>query len=231
MADLTLFSARGTCALATHIALIEAGASFDLVVLDFAQQAQRNPKFLAMNPKGRVPALRTPQGTLSESVALLAYVAQAYPQAQLAPTEPFAFAQLQAFNAYIASTLHVAHAHRPRAARWADDEAAQKSMQAKVPQNMRDCCTHIEANYLKGDWVLGDQFTVADAYLFTVSGWLASDGVDIQDFPKIAAHHARVGARASVQQAQALLDAATAWAWLGPPGSAQRNSHAYVTRT
>ena len=209
MADLTLFTARGTCALATHIALIEAGASFDLVVLDFAQQAQRNPKFLAMNPKGRVPALRTPQGTLSESVALLAYVAQAYPQAQLAPTEPFAFAQLQAFNAYIASTLHVAHAHRPRAVRWADDEAAQKSMQAKVPQNMRDCCTHIEANYLKGDWVLGDRFSVADAYLFTVSGWLASDSVDIHEFPKIAAHHARVAARASVQQAQAQLDAAT----------------------
>ena len=209
MADLTLFTARNTCALATHIALIEAGARFDLVVLDFAQQAQRSAKFLALNPKGRVPALHTPQGTLTETVALLAYVAQAFPHAQLAPTEPFAFAQLQAFNAYLASTLHVAHAHRPRASRWSDDPAAQASMQAKVPQNMRDCCRQIEDHDLQGDWVLGDRFSVADAYLFTVSGWLASDGVDIRDFPKIAAHHARVAARASVQQAQAQLDAAT----------------------
>ena len=214
MADLSLFTARGTCAFATHIALIEAGAAFDLVVLDFASQAQRSAKFLALNPKGRVPALLTPQGLLTESVALLAYVAQAFPQAQLAPTEPFAFAQLQAFNAYIASTMHVAHAHRPRPMRWADDEAAHKAMQAKVPQNMRDSCRYIEDNYLQGDWVLGDRFSVADAYLFTVSGWLASDSVDIQDFPKIAAHHARVGARTSVQQAQAQLDAATALAEL-----------------
>ena len=214
MADLSFFTARGTCALATHIALIEAGAAFDLIVLDFASQAQRSAKFLALNPKGRVPALLTPQGLLTESVALLAYVAQAYPQAQLAPTEPFAFAQLQAFNAYIASTMHVAHAHRPRPMRWADDEAAHKAMQAKVPQNMRDSCRYIEDNYLQGDWVLGERFSVADGYLFTVSGWLASDGVDIQDFPKIAAHHARVAARASVQQALAQLDAATAVAEL-----------------
>ena len=208
MTQLTLFTARNTCALATHIALIEAGAQFDLVVLDFAQQAQRTPQYLALNPKGRVPALHTPQGMLTENVALLAYVAQTHPQAQLAPTEPFAFAQLQAFNAYLASTLHVAHAHRPRASRWSDDPAAQQSMQAKVPQNMRDGCRYIEENYLQGDWVLGDRFSVADAYLFTVSGWLASDSVDINEFPKIAAHHARVAARPSVQQALAQQEAA-----------------------
>ena len=198
---MSFFTARGTCALATHIALIEAGAAFDLIVLDFASQAQRSAKFLALNPKGRVPALLTPQGLLTESVALLAYVAQAYPQAQLAPTEPFAFAQLQAFNAYIASTMHVAHAHRPRPMRWADDEAAHKAMQAKVPQNMRDGFRVIEQHYL-GDkpWVMGEQYTVADGYLFTMAGWLKSDGVDIAEFPRVAAHFERMKARPAVQQ-------------------------------
>ncbi len=210
MADLTLFSARGTCALATHIALIEARADFDVVLLDFSQVAQRTPGFLQLNPKGRVPALRTPQGMLTETVALLAYVAQAFPAAQLAPTgNPFAFAQLQAFNAYVASTMHVSHAHRPRASRWADDEAAQQAMQAKVPQNMRDACAFIEANYLHGDWVMGEQFSVADGYLFTMAGWLAGDGVDVADYAKIAAHQARMQARTSVQLAQAQLEAAT----------------------
>ncbi|ARU05630.1 glutathione S-transferase [Comamonas serinivorans] len=208
MADLTLYSARGTCALATHIALIEAQADFELVLLDFAQQAQRDARYLALNPKGRVPALRTPHGVLTETVALLAYVAQAFPQAGLAPRDPFAFAQLQAFNAYLASTMHVSHAHRPRAVRWADDEAAQRAMQAKVPQNMRDSCAFIEANHLQGDWVMKEGFSVADGYLFTMTGWLAGDGVDMAEFPRIAAHHARMLGRASVQQAQAQLDAA-----------------------
>jgi glutathione S-transferase len=208
MADLTLFSARGTCALATHIALIEARADFDLVLLDFAQQAQRTPAYLALNPKGRVPALRTPQGVLTETVALLSYVAQAFPQAGLAPADPFGFAQLQAFNAYMASTVHVAHAHGRRGARWADDAAAHAAMQAKVPQNMREACANIEANYLHGDWVMGDAYTVADAYLFTVAGWLAGDEVDMAGFPKIAAHHARMQARPAVREALAQLDAA-----------------------
>lgn len=208
MTELTLFSARGTCALATHIALIEAEAHFDLVLLDFSQQAQRTPGYLALNPKGRVPALRTPQGVLTETVALLAYVAQAFPQARLAPVDPFAFAQLQAFNTYLASTVHVAHAHRPRASRWADDVAAQAAMQAKVPQNMREACAFIEASYLQGDWVMGSHYTVADGYLFTIAGWLASDGVDIDQFPAIAAHYARTQARPAVRQALAQLDAA-----------------------
>ena len=205
----TFYTGRGTCALATHIALIEAGAEFDLVLLDFSQQAQRAPGYLALNPKGRVPALRTPRGMLTETVALLAWVAQAFPQAGLAPVaDPFAFAQLQAFNTYLASTMHVAHAHRPRASRWADDTAAQAAMQAKVPQNMRDACAYIEANYLQGDWVMGDAYGVADGYLFTVAGWLAADGVDMAEFPQIAAHHARMQARPAVRQALAQLEAA-----------------------
>ena len=129
MTQLTLYYTPGTCAQAVRIALEEAGAPYDLVRVDFAAGQQRTPEYLAVNPKGRVPALATPHGTLTETPALLAYVAQAFPAAQLAPTgNPFAFAQLQAFNAYVASTMHVSHAHRPRASRWADDEAAPHSL-------------------------------------------------------------------------------------------------------
>lgn len=209
MATWTFYSARGTCALATHIALLEAKADFELVLLDFAQQAQRSAGYVSLNPKGRVPALQTAQGVLTETVALLAFVAQTFPEAKLAPTEPFALAQLQAFNAYVASTMHVAHAHRPRAVRWADDLAAQKAMQAKVPQNMRDCCAYIEAHYLQGPWVMGDAYTVADGYLFTMAGWLESDAVALSEFPQIADHFARMQARPAVRAALAQLASAT----------------------
>ena len=81
--------------------------------------------YLAINPKGRVSALACTQGILTETPAMLAYVAQLHPEAHLAPLDyPFAFAQLQAFNSYICSSLHVAHAHRMRGDRWVDDEEA-----------------------------------------------------------------------------------------------------------
>lgn len=198
----TFYYAPGSCSQAVLIALYEASADFSLKTLNLAAGDQRSPAYLAVNPKGRVPALVTPRGVLTEVPALLLYVAQTYPQARLAPLDdPFALAQMQEFNAYLASTVHIAHAHRPRAARWADDEAAQASMRAKVPQNMRECFGVIENHYL-GDktWVMGEQYTVADGYLYTIAGWLKSDGVDIAEFPRVAAHSARMRERASVQK-------------------------------
>ena len=199
----TLYYAAGTCAQAVLIALYEANAQFTLKTLSFADNEQRSPEYLSINPKGRVPALATERGVLTETPALLLYVAQTYPQARLAPLhDPFALAQMQEFNAYLASTAHIAHAHRPRASRWADDEAAQAAMRAKVPQNMRECFAVIEQHYL-GDktWVMGEQFTVADAYLFTVSNWCGHVGVDISGLKHLAAYRERIAARPAVQAA------------------------------
>jgi glutathione S-transferase len=81
---LKLFHARGTCALASHIALEEAGASFELVRLDFRADDQRKPEYLAVNPKGRVPSLVTERGVLTETPAILAYIAQRFPAARAA---------------------------------------------------------------------------------------------------------------------------------------------------
>ncbi|WP_205589342.1 glutathione S-transferase family protein [Comamonas sp. lk] len=199
---LTLYYAAGTCAQAVLIALYEADAQFTLNTLNFADHEQRSPEYLALNPKARVPALVTERGVLTEVPALLLYVAQTYPQAALAPLDDaFALAQMQDFNAYLASTVHVAHAHRMRASRWADDEAAQAAMRAKVQQNMYECFSVIEKHYL-GDkpWVMGEQFTVADGYLYILASWLKGDGVDIADFPRVAAHSERMRARASVKK-------------------------------
>ena len=99
---LRLYYATGTCALATHIALEEAGARYEAVAVDFRSQAQRSAEYLAVNPKGRVPALVTDSGTLTETPALLCYVAQCFPQADLAPlADPFLMAQVQEFNSYL----------------------------------------------------------------------------------------------------------------------------------
>ena len=129
---------------------------------------------------------------------------QRFPEARLAPADAFGFARMQEVHSYLASTVHVAHAHRPRASRWADEPEAQAAMQRKVPANMTECFELIERHYLgDGPWVMGEQYTVADGYLFTVAGWLQSDGVDIACFPKVHAHSERMGQRPAVQRALA----------------------------
>lgn len=195
---LKLYYVPGTCALASHIALEEAGADYQAVRLSFATEDQRKPEYLAINPKGRVPALATDRGVLSETPAILAFIAQSFPAADLAPVDPFDFAEVQAFNAYLCSTVHIAHAHRPRASRWTDEEAAIKAIQAKVPQNMTDCFDMIENRMFKGPWVMGDRYTIADPYLFTITRWLEGDSVDPRRFAKVWDHHERMLDRPAV---------------------------------
>ena len=92
----TLYYAAGTCAQAVLIALYEADAQFTLKTLSFADNEQRSPEYLSINPKGRVPALATERGVLTETPALLLYVAQTHPQARLAPLhDPFALARMR----------------------------------------------------------------------------------------------------------------------------------------
>ena len=206
MPNWTLYLAPGTCAQAVHIALHDADAPHQLKLLDFAAGEQRSPAYLAVNPRGRVPALVTEQGTLTEVSALLLFIAQSFPAAKLAPLDdPFRLALLQSFNSYLCSTVHVAHAHKRRGARWADDPAAHAAMQAKVPANMTEIFDHIEADWLQGPWVFGADYTIADPYLFTIAEWLEADGVDVSRYPKLLAHRARMLARDSVKRAKAAL--------------------------
>jgi glutathione S-transferase len=201
---LRLFYSPGSCALASRIALEDAGADYELARLDLAAGQQRSADYLAVNPKGRVPALVTDRGTLTETPAILAYIAQSFPQAKLAPVDdPYEFARLQAFNAFICSTVHVNHAHGRRGARWANEQSSFDDMKRKLPETMAASMSLIERDFFEGPWVMGEQYTVADPYLFTIEGWLASDGVDIADFPVLADHHRRMAERDSVKRALA----------------------------
>ncbi len=186
----------------------DAGVHFhrlvEAVLVDFRTQSQRSPEYLAVNPKGRVPALVTESGTLTETPALLCFVAQRFPKAELAPlADPFALARVQEFNSYLCSTVHVAHAHGRRGARWADDAAAIEAMKRKVPANVTECFELIGRKLMKGPWVMGDQYTICDPYLFTIASWIEGDGVDTTKLPRVMEHRARMLARPAVQKAVA----------------------------
>jgi glutathione S-transferase len=199
---MTLFYAAHTCSLASHIALEDAGADYTTVRISFANDEQRKPEYLAINPKARVPALVTGRGTLTETPAMLAFIAQSFPLKRLAPLDdPYQFARVQAFNSYLCATLHVAHSHRMRGYRWADEASAIEAMQRKVPQSVAACYELIEATMLEEPWVMGEVYTICDPYLFTLAQWLEEDGVDPWRFPKVIDHRRRMSERPEVQRA------------------------------
>ncbi len=202
------YYAPKTIAVTAHIALEEAGAKYEARRLNFAVTEQRSDNYLKVNPKGRVPALVTDEGIITETPAILVYIAQLFPERKLAPlNNPFQFAKMQEFNCYLCATVQVAHAHRVRGARWADDSAAIEAMKKKVPHNMSDYFRLIEDGMLQTPWVLGANYSVADIYLYSVSQWLEGDGVDINDFPRVAEHARRMQENASVKKVLALYQA------------------------
>jgi glutathione S-transferase len=199
-----LYYASGSCSLASHIALEEAGADYTVERVNTAANQQQSPEYKAINPKGRVPAMVTDRGVLTETPAILAYIAHSHPQAALAPADPFAFAQMQAFNSYLCSTVHVAHAHKGRGTRWADDPAAIAEMKRKVPESVGATFDLIEKG-MSGPWAMGDGFTVSDPYLFTMSGWMEGDGLDLSRYPKVMDHRRRMSERPAVRKVMAVV--------------------------
>ena len=193
------YYAKSSAAYAPHILLEETGLKYKAVRIDFQTKEQQSPAYLKINPKGRVPALITEKGILTETPAMLAYLAQIAPDQNLAPTDPFEFAIAQAFNSYMASTVHVAHAHKHRGARWADDPLVYEAMRAKVNANMTECAHMIEEHYLKGPFVLGDRFSFCDPYMALVTRWFWDDGVDLDQFVKIKEHDMLMRQRRSMQ--------------------------------
>ena len=147
---------------------------------------------------------------VTETPAILQFIAQSFPQAKLAPLDDaFLLAKANEFNSYLCSTVHVNHAHKGRGYRWveADDTVAIEAMKKKVPQTMTESFTLIEEQMFKGPWVLGERFSTADLYLFTISRWLEGDSVDVQRFPRVADHMKRMDAQPQVQKVLAAQQA------------------------
>lgn len=195
-----LYYAPGTISIAVAITLEETALGYEPIKVDFANAAQTRSDYLAINPKGRVPTLVTPQGTvLTETGALLDYIATQASDANLIPQDAEVAAHMRSVMYYLASTMHVAHAHKMRGTRWADQQSSFDDMKAKVPATMAACAEYVEAECLRGDFVTGDTFSIADPYLYMVCSWMEGDGVPRAGFPKIDAFLTRMETRNSVK--------------------------------
>nr|WP_245754724.1 glutathione transferase GstA [Candidatus Accumulibacter aalborgensis] len=194
-----LYFTPGTCSLAAHIALREAGLDFDLVRVDIRQRRLADGSdFTAINAKGYVPVLEIDDGAyLTEVPAIVQYIADRIPESGLAP-RPYTLEryQLQEWLGFISTELHKAFVplFKPD---------TPEEYRRRVKEDIVARLSYVAARLEDRKYLLGDQFTVADGYLFTVLGWAGSVEIDIGRWPTLLAFQQRIGQRQSVRDALA----------------------------
>ena len=191
---LRLHYAPRTISVAVAIALEEAAVPYEAIRVDFATGEQTTPEYRRINPKGRVPALETPQGILTETAAILEYATP-----QLVPADAFAAAKMRELMCFLNGTMHPHHAHALRGSRWADQESSFADMKQKVPQRMAECAAYLEEFLPSLPFAVGKLEVLSDAYLYVVLSWLPADRVDISRYSRLAAFQHDMNTRASVQ--------------------------------
>jgi oligopeptidase B len=197
--SMKLYYSPGACSLASHIALRELGLPFEAIAVDLRKKTtQSGADFNAVNPKGYVPVLELDSGAiLTEGTAILQYLADQRPAAGLAPANgTLERYRLQEWLGFINSEIHKSFGPL-------FDPTAPDAVKDAARQRIARRLGYTEQALAGRDYLLGAQFSVADAYLYTVLNWTGFAAIDLGQWPGLKAYHARVAARPAVQAAQA----------------------------
>jgi glutathione S-transferase len=187
-----LYYSPGACSLASHITLRELGLPFEAVRVDLGRkQTAAGADFNAVNPKSYVPVLELDDGArLTEGPVILQYLADRRPEANLAPASGMARYRLQEWLGFLNSELHKAFSPLFSG----PSEAAKEKVATRLD--------FLEKALARSTYLVGEVFTVADAYLYTLLGWGAHVGIDLARWPALQRYHARIAERPAVQAAQ-----------------------------
>jgi glutathione S-transferase len=192
-----LYYTPGACSLSPHIALLEAGLPYDLVKVDLrAKKLENGDDFLKVNPKGQVPVLALDSGELvTEGPVIIQMIADKAAGKNLAPARDSAdrYKLLEWLN-FITTELHKNFG--PMFSPVLADEA-----KAFFKDRVMGKFKYVDSQLAGRDYVMGNQFTVADGYLFTMLSWADRMKFDLSDMPNLLAYKARIAARPKVQEA------------------------------
>lgn len=192
-----LYFSPGACSLHPHIALREAGLTFDLVRVDLrAHKTQDGRDYYAVNPKGYVPALELDDGSLlTEGAVIDQYIADRKPEAKLLPAAgTMDRYRVQEWLNFIASEIHKAFSPL-----FGNDEAAKDQARTRIGKRFDLVSKALESK----SYLVGDAFTVADGYLFNMLRWTAFTGIDLAKWPALKAYFERIEQRPAVKAALA----------------------------
>ena len=195
-----LYYAPGACSLASHIALEEVGIPYETQPLNLAEGDQRKPEYLKLNPRGRVPTLVVDGNVLTENVGILTYLGGGHPKAGLWPKKTWDQAKLVSSMAWLSNTVHTTFGHVIRAARYADDAAAQEAIKAKARQMYGDYLKEIDALLAGKKWSIAGQYTVIDGYLLVFYRWGNRNQFPVKQLRNYTALMERVMARPAVKK-------------------------------
>ena len=197
-----LYYSPGACSLVSHIALAEAGACFEAVQVAIADGAHWRPDYLAVNPRGLVPALEADGRLFTETIAILTLVGQWYPQSGLVPLDDsLALAHFYERLGYFATSVHAAGFGRIfRAARQGPWPTPDPATTAYDRERLVANFIEIEAMLGRGQWLLGDRYTAADAYPLTFLRWARRQGFDLAGYSAWQAHARRMVERPAVRR-------------------------------
>ena len=198
---LTLYYAPGACSMASHIALEETGAPYEAKPVSLATGEHLKDEYLKnVNPRGKVPALRTDEGVLTENVAIITYLARAFPQARLLPDDPLPLARALSHMTYLTSAVHPAFTHIMRPGRFATDEAAHDNLKATGRENFWNMLQEIDGLLDGKQYVLGSQYSAADGYTLVFYGWGKRIGLPVEQLKNYTALKDRLLTRPAVRK-------------------------------
>ena len=199
---LTLYYSPLACSMASHVALEEAGASFEAKKVNIFTGEHRKPEYLAINPRAKVPALRFDDGrVLLESTAILEWIGTAYPDAGLLGADPLDRARTVATCAWLSSSVHPAFGQFVHPERFSNDKGTHAGIKAQAKETFWTYLREIDAIVADSPWVMGERFTVADPYALVFYPWGRELGLPIRELIHLTAMKDRLIARPAARRA------------------------------
>ena len=192
-----LYFSPGACSLSPHIILQESGLPYTTEKVDLrSKQTASGADYASINPKGYVPALETDEGVLlTEGPAIVQYLADKVPEKNLAPANgTIERYQMMSWLTFIGTEIHKNYSPL-------FNPASSDEVKNNARQNLTKRYGYVESMLEGSDYLVGNQFSVADAYLFVVTNWAGMLKFDLSAFPRLAAFQQRIGSRPAVQQA------------------------------
>jgi len=201
MATMTLYYCAGACSMAAHVALEEIGIPYEKKPILIAQNEQRGAAFLAVNPRGQVPALVVDGKLITEVPAVLTYLGRAFPNAKLFPSDEIEQAQCLATMCWIASQIDPLFRRAGRPERFVSDETARPAVKQSAEAAYWAKCQEIDALLSDREWIAGAQYTVCDPYALVYYGWGFRFGFAMKDLRAFTALKDRLLQRPAVRRA------------------------------
>lgn len=197
---LTLYFSPGACSMASHIGLEETGTPYEERPTLLPKGEHKTEAYLKINPRGKVPALSVDGKVITENTAILTYLAKRFPEKKLLPADPVEEARCIATMAWFSNTVHPSYTHYLRPERFAEADAAHASVKETAKKTFLTNCGEID-NLLAGkQWIMGEQYTVADPYALVFYGWGVRAGFPMTELKAYTAWKDRMVKRPTVRK-------------------------------